>query len=48
MGHILGDKFTVLVVDDNPGILEMMTDILDNISYNDVKVGLFYLGSIVP
>ncbi len=33
MGHILGNKFTVLVVDDNPGILETMADILDEMNF---------------
>ncbi len=33
VGHILGDKFTVLVVDDDPGNLETMTDILNEMNF---------------
>ncbi len=29
----MGNKFTVLVVDDNPGILETMADILDEMNF---------------
>ena len=34
----MGYKFTVLVVDDNPGILEMMADILDEMDFKATTV----------